>query len=44
MQNLHMTIQNDTTEQNHIPGVFKLAGYSKERGTEWVFEKKERTS
>ena len=40
MHNLHMTVQNDAEEQ---PGVFKLAGYSRDWGTEWVFEKKERT-
>ena len=43
MQNLHMTVQNDMTEQNNNPSVFKLAGVPIENGTEWKFEKKERT-
>ena len=44
MQNLHMTVQNEATDKNPNPSVFKLAGVPKEQGTEWQFEKKERTA
>ena len=44
MHNLHITVQNDATEENHNPSVFKLAGVAIEGGTEWQFEKKERTA
>ena len=44
MQNLHVAVQNDARDENPHPTVFKLAGVSRENGTEWVFEKKERTA